>query len=113
VSAVEDVFAVGDITTFPVKQGGLATQQAEVVAKTLAVRAGADVPTAPWRPVLRTRLLGTAEPIYLRAELDAAGRPVAGTGEVALDEPPWWPGAKLVGGRLTPWMAAHAGATLP
>jgi sulfide:quinone oxidoreductase len=107
VSGLEHVFAVGDVTAFPVKQGGLATQQADVVAALLAARAGAGVVPEASRPVLRTRLLGADEPTYLRAVLDERGRPVPGTSEVALREPPWWPGAKLVGSRLTPWMAVH------
>ena len=110
VHGLPDVFAVGDVTAFPVKQGGVATQQADVVAGVLAARAGAGAPDPPLRPVLRTRLLGAGEPVYLRAELDAEGCPVAGAGEVSLHDPPWWPGAKLVGRRLTPWMAEHAAA---
>ena len=33
VPGAEDVYAAGDITTFPVKQGGLAAQQADVAAE--------------------------------------------------------------------------------
>jgi sulfide:quinone oxidoreductase len=33
VHGLEDVFAAGDITSFTVKQGGLATQQADVAAE--------------------------------------------------------------------------------
>ena len=113
VLGLEDVFAAGDVRSFPVKQGGLATQQADVIAHLLAARAGADVPVAPVRHVLRTRLLGTEEPVYLRVELDGDGRPLPGAAEVVRDEPPWWPGAKLVGRRLTPWMAIHAAAVVP
>jgi sulfide:quinone oxidoreductase len=99
------VLAIGDVTSFPVKQGGLATQQADAAAAVLAARAGADVALDPARRVLRSRLLGAAEPLYLQAELDAAGRPIPGTSAVS-GEPPWWPGAKLFGRHLTPWMAA-------
>ena len=106
---VPDVFAAGDMTQFPVKQGGLATQQADVIAAVLAARAGADVEIPPVRHVLRTRLLVPDGPLYLRAELDGAGRPLATTDAPQVTEDPlWWPAAKLFGRYVTPWMAAHA-----
>ena len=42
VQELDDVLAAGDITTFPVKQGGLAAQQADVAAVTIANDAGAE-----------------------------------------------------------------------
>jgi sulfide:quinone oxidoreductase len=105
---VPDVFAAGDMTQFPVKQGGLATQQADVIAAVLATRAGADVEIPPVRYVLRTRLLIPDGPLYLRAELDGEGRPLpAGDAPQISEEAPWWPVAKLFGRHLSPWMAAH------
>ena len=41
VPGLDDVYAAGDITTFPVKQGGLAAQQADVAASVIAAAAGA------------------------------------------------------------------------
>ncbi|MDP9294201.1 MAG: FAD-dependent oxidoreductase [Actinomycetota bacterium] len=109
---VEDlhgVFAAGDMTRFPVKQGGLATQQADVIAAELARRAGVDVPREPTRYVLRTQLLGADGPLFLQAELDGRGRPIADGGEPPIStEAPWWPAAKLFGRHLSPWMAARA-----
>jgi sulfide:quinone oxidoreductase len=108
VVGLEDVFAAGDVTRFPVKQGGLATQQADVVAALLAARAGAGVPPPPTRSVLRARLLGAQEPCYLRTELDPTGRPVPSTQAPAVsDEADWWPAAKLFGRHLSPWMASR------
>lgn len=43
VPGVERVYAVGDITTFPVKQSGLATRQADLAARSIAVDAGAVI----------------------------------------------------------------------
>ncbi len=105
---VADVFAAGDVTHFPVKQGGLATQQADVIADVLAARACGKVAPPPAPSVLRAQLLGADPPCYLRAELDAAGRPLPPTGppEVS-DEADWWPAAKLFGRHLSPWMAAR------
>jgi sulfide:quinone oxidoreductase len=105
---VPGVFAAGDMTQFRVKQGGLATQQADVIAAVLAARAGADVEIPPVRHVLRTRLLVPDGPLYLRAELDGAGRPLPDVeGPQVSTEALWWPPAKLFGRHLSPWMAAH------
>ena len=60
----------------------------------------------PVRHVLRTRLLDPHGPLYLRAELDGTGRPVAGTEAPQISsEALWWPPVKLFGRHLTPWMA--------
>ena len=42
-SGLEDVWAAGDATWFPVKQGGLAAQQADVAARGIAAASGAHV----------------------------------------------------------------------
>jgi sulfide:quinone oxidoreductase len=102
VEGLTDVFAAGDMTAFPVKQGGLATQQADVIASVLARRAGADIADPPVRHTLRTRLLGGDRPIYLHAELDGTGRALSGG---VAGEAPWWPPAKLFGRHLTPHLA--------
>ena len=108
VAELEDVFAAGDVTSFPVKQGGLATQQADVIAAVLAARAGARVELPSGRSVLRARLLGAEPPCYLQAELDAAGRPLpSGDVPAVSDEADWWPASKLFGRHLTPWMATR------
>jgi sulfide:quinone oxidoreductase len=108
VAELEDVFAAGDVTWFPVKQGGLATQQADVVAAVLAARAGARVELPSGRSVLRARLLGVEPPCYLQAELDAAGRPLPSEDAPAVsEEADWWPASKLFGRHLTPWMATR------
>ncbi len=105
----ERVFAAGDATAFPVKQGGLAAQQADAAAATIAARLGArDVPR-PFRPVLRGVLLTGGAPLYLRAELDPAGRPVATRhrrlhGAVS-SRALWWPPGKIAGRYLAPYLA--------
>jgi sulfide:quinone oxidoreductase len=104
-----DVFAVGDVTDFPVKQGGVATQQADIVAATLARRAGAPVDVPQARFVLGSQLLGLGEPLFLRAELGADGGVLQATGAPAVSaEPPWWPSGKLFGRHLAPWMAQQS-----
>lgn len=105
VHGVDDVFAAGDITNFMVKQGGIATQQADAAAEAIAAAAGADLTPEPFRPVLRGLLLTGNEPRYLRREIrgDPAQEPTATA------EPLWWPPAKIVGRYLAPYLASIAG----
>lgn len=99
-----DVFAIGDVTRFPVKQGGVATQQADIVATEIARQAGARFPSQPPTIVLGSQLLGAGEPLYMRAELNGDGLLREGTAALS-EEPPWWPAGKLFSRHLTPWMA--------
>ncbi|MEX1357525.1 MAG: FAD-dependent oxidoreductase [Gaiellaceae bacterium] len=108
VEGVPDVFAAGDATDFPIKQGGIAAQQADAAARTIAAQAGAPVEPEPFRPVLRGVLLTGAVPRYLVANLNG-GR--GGASEAAA-EPLWWPPAKIVGRYLAPFLAAHAGLAI-
>lgn len=98
----EDVYAAGDITTFPLKQGGIATQQADAAAESIAALADASVTPRPFKPVLRGLLLTGLTPRYISASLldDAS--------EVD-SEPLWWPPAKIVGRYLAPFLAQHVG----
>lgn len=100
---VADVYAAGDATTFPVKQGGLAAQQAVAAVADIARRLGEDAP-APEPPTLRAVLNTRHGPRFLRAELDD----VAGTSTFAA-EPLWWPPAKVA----TRWLASYLGHQRP
>ena len=73
VEGIEAVWAAGDATWFPIKQGGLAAQQADVAARSIAVRAGAHVPIEPFQPVLRAALITGGAPEFFRTPL-AGGR---------------------------------------
>jgi sulfide:quinone oxidoreductase len=98
----DDVFAIGDATAGPFKQGGLAAQQADVVADHIAWRAGADHPPRAYRPVLRGLLRTADGPRYMRAEPPG--------GEIAAevsDKCLWWPPSKVAARWLTPWLAAR------
>jgi sulfide:quinone oxidoreductase len=66
VHGLPDVYAVGDMTSRPIKQGGLAAHQADVAASAIAASAGAPVGVQPYRPVLRAMLFGGRAPLYLR-----------------------------------------------
>jgi len=105
VHGLDDVYAAGDITSFTVKQGGIATQQADVAAEAIAAALGADVDPQPFRPVLRGLLLTGREPRFLRREL--SGRPEESP--VAAYDALWWPPAKVVGRYLAPFLAELAG----
>ena len=89
---LQDVYAAGDGTNFPIKQGGLATQQADAVAETVAAAVGVDLEPAPFRPVLRGLLLTGGDDRYLRHTV-AGG---AGEGEIA-GRTLWWPPTKIAG----------------
>ena len=100
---LEDVYVAGDGSDFSVKQGGLATQQADAAAEAIAAGFGAPRPPEPFRPVLRAVLLTGAAPIYLRANLhdmdvapEVAGRFL------------WWPPGKIAGRYLSPYLARLA-----
>jgi sulfide:quinone oxidoreductase len=95
----EDVYAAGDGTNFPIKQGGLATQQADAAAAEIAHRLGAAVEREPFRPVLRGKLLTGDASLSMRADVAGGG----GEGQSSLDVL-WWPPYKVSGRYLTPWL---------
>jgi sulfide:quinone oxidoreductase len=105
VHGVSDVFAAGDVTSFTVKQGGIATQQADAAAEAIAAAAGASVTPSAFRPVLRGLLLTGSQPRYLRRELSVQPE----HDPVASYEPLWWPPAKIVGHHLAPFLASLVG----
>jgi CBS domain-containing protein len=109
VHGLADVFAAGDITSFPVKQGGIAAQQADAAAETIAATAGADLAPQPFRPVLRGLLLTGRQPRYLRHDLTGG----AGEASSASPDPLWWPPAKIVGRYLAPFLGTFAGVESP
>ena len=84
-----DVYAVGDASWFPIKQGGLAAQQADVAATAIAAGIDSDLEDEPFRPELRAAVLTAEGPIYLRAGAAEAA--------VVSDAPLWWPPGKVAG----------------
>jgi sulfide:quinone oxidoreductase len=99
VTGLEDVYAAGDGTTFPIKQGGLATQQADAAAEHIAHALGAAGTPEPFRPVLRGKLLTGDESLQLRSEV-AGGR-----GEdIASPDALWWPPHKISARYLAPFL---------
>ena len=108
VDGLDGVWAAGDCIAFPIKQGGIAAQQADAAARSIAVRAGAPVEPEPFRPVLRGVLLTGRGRRWIRRELETAGD----HGE-AQRRALWWPPTKVAGNYLAPYLAMHAHGRLP
>ncbi|MGO9321161.1 MAG: FAD-dependent oxidoreductase [Solirubrobacteraceae bacterium] len=109
VVGLPDVYAVGDMTSFPVKQGGLAAQQADVVAQRIAAAFGVSVTKPRIHRVLRARLLGGANPVFLRTELDEFGQATASTLHGEFNDSESDTRAEKVFGRyLAPYLQARA-----
>ena len=99
-----DVYAVGDITTFPIKQGGIAAQQADHVAHLVAKRAGAPIEDPPpLRLHLHALLLTGSTPLYLQADVTGGRGDTATTSTAPLS----WPGGKIDARHLGHYLA-HA-----
>jgi sulfide:quinone oxidoreductase len=119
VRGLEDVYAAGDVTSFPLKQGGLAAQQADAVAEAIAARLEIPIASRPFRPVLRGLLITGGAPLYLRAEPQRLPRETsvaieahkpprlrAREASAAAGQPLWWPPAKVAGRYLGPFLAS-------
>ena len=74
VRGVRGVYAAGDATDFAVKHGGIAAQQADVAAESIAALAGARVRRHPFHPTLDGLLVTGAEPYHLATRL-TGGQP--------------------------------------
>ncbi len=85
VVGAQHAFAAGDVTNFPIKQSGIATQQADAAAEAIAAELGHAGTPKPFDPILRGVLWTGGEPLYLSGHL--------GDGD---DE--------TVGGHLTPFL---------
>jgi sulfide:quinone oxidoreductase len=101
VLGVDRLYAAGDVTAFPIKQGGIATQQADAAAEAIAAEVGASIEPKPFDPVLRGVLWTGRGPRYLY------GRPTGGHGEASsMGERPKAPAqngkGKVFGRYLTP-----------
>jgi sulfide:quinone oxidoreductase len=104
VESTPGVWAAGDAIAFPIKQGGLAAQQADAAAEAIAAEAGADIEPQPFRPVLRGVLLTGRGKRWIRRDLEGAEE--GETQRHAL----WWPPTKVAGRHLAPYLAALAEA---
>lgn len=109
VIGTERVFAAGDVTSFPVKQGGIAAQQADAVAEAIAADLGAEIEPRPFDPVLRAALWTGERPRFLY------GRLIGGHGDTSTfsEHAAWEHEGKIVGRRLAPFLDSIPGAGRP
>ncbi len=66
---VERIYAAGDATDFPIKQGDIGSQQADVAAQSIAALAGASVTPERFDPTIHGMLLTNGKPRYLTAHI--------------------------------------------
>ncbi len=94
------VFAAGDATDFPVKQGGIGAQQADTAAAGIAHIAGLGDRPPALHPVIRGTLLTGERPLYVSAHV------IAGLGwqSEIYERPPWPPEEKIVAEELGPYL---------
>jgi sulfide:quinone oxidoreductase len=100
VPGVEDVYAAGDAIDFPIKHGGLAAQQADVAAQSIAAQAGAPVTPERFDPVIHGMLLTDGKPRYLTAHITGGH----GFSSEISDTPTWSPPGKIVARYLAPYL---------
>jgi sulfide:quinone oxidoreductase len=99
VRGCDDVFAAGDATSFEIKHGGLAAQQADAAAECIAARVGAIASAEAFHPTVRAMLLAGDTPLYITADLAARDGVVS-------REPLWAPLDKIAGRYLSPYLAS-------
>ena len=102
---LDGVFAAGDATAFPIKQGGLAAQQADAVAEVIAASVGAEIDPQPFRPILRGLLLTGGPARYLRSDISGE----AGDDSTISSTTLWWPPDKIAGRYLAPYLSSQVG----
>jgi sulfide:quinone oxidoreductase len=96
---VADVWAAGDCTNHPIKQGGLATQQASTAAAAIATAAGAAASEEDaGDPILRAMFVSGRQAYFLRRRLDGFDPGQASSRAL------WWPPSKIAGKRLSPFL---------
>jgi sulfide:quinone oxidoreductase len=101
VRGADGVYAAGDVTSCPIKHGGLAAAQADIVAAAIAWRAGAAVEPQPFRPTIRGALMTGRETRFLEAELGDDGT----YSSTVTDECSWDSSAKIAAKHLGPYLA--------
>jgi sulfide:quinone oxidoreductase len=104
VEGVERVWAAGDASTCPLKQGGVGSHHADVAAQSIALAAGVPADATALRPVLRAVMFTGAAPFYMRRLLDDPADPHGDRAAVAR-HPFWWPPDKIAGRYLAPFLA--------
>ncbi len=97
---VERVYAAGDATDFPIKHGGVGSQQADVAAQSIAALAGASVMPQRFNPTIHGMLLTNGKPQYLTAHITGGH----GFSSEITDTPTWSPPSKIAAKYLAPYL---------
>ena len=100
---VECIYAAGDATDFPIKQGGIGSQQADVAAQSIAALAGASVTPERFNPVIHGMLLTNEKPRYLTAHVTGGH----GFSSEITETPAWSPPSKIAAKYLAPYLEAQ------
>jgi sulfide:quinone oxidoreductase len=100
---VECIYAAGDATDFPIKQGGIGSQQADVAAQSIAALAGASVTPERFKPVIHGMLLTNEKPRYLTAHVTGGH----GFSSEITETPAWSPPSKIAAKYLSPYLEAQ------
>jgi len=98
VTGLDNVFAAGDMTDFPIKLGGIAAQQADAAAESIAALAGAAIEPQPLVATIHGMLLSGGGPLYMRAQVSGS----QGTHSRVSSDPIWTPATKIHARYLTP-----------
>ena len=112
VGGLDNVYAAGDATSFPIKQGGIAAQQADAVAEVIAAQIGgygAPEKPAAFRPVLRGMLLTGAGVRRMRADVTGGH----GDSSDVSTEMLWCPDGKIAARYLSHYLARRAEPVQP
>lgn len=100
IDGCESEYAAGDVTSYPVKFGGAATAQADVVAAAIGARAWEGKAPQPFEPNLKATLLAPDGPVPLGEEASEDTR-----------RNEWSPAQKVSGRFLTPVLTAEKSRT--
>lgn len=98
---VERIYAAGDATDFPIKQGGIGSQQADAAAQSIAALAGAPVTPERFDPTIQGMLLTSGKPQYLTAHITGGH----GFSSEITDTPTSPPPSKITAKYLAPYLA--------
>ncbi len=106
---VEHVYAAGDATDFAVKYGGIAAQQADALAESIAATAGVQITPEPFHPLIHGILLTAGEPRYLTARITGGH----GFSSEISDTPNWPNPTKIAAKYLAPYLQQLDRAAVP
>lgn len=101
VRGVDGVYAAGDVTSYPIKHGSVAAQEADVVAATIAARAGVAIDRQPLRPTVHGAVMTGRGTRFFEAELIGD----RGFSSTVSDVCPWDPPTKIAARHLGPYLA--------